>query len=387
MDLGSLNKSVLDGVEVPPNTPTVLEDGAEVAVGPFHLSFTRRAVAETPASREDGRAPRDTPPAASAPGIREPGGEPESAPGRDSSGAVSPELSSAADAALAPVMDDLDLQYASYRGTWEQLWSAVERVLSDLPPPVQAAVMGRLTSRYPVLAAEPQLLERWGGPGVMAGRGSAPDTPAKVGLPAGGAGGATAEALSQLRGAYLPVTPGSPAEGELEPFLHRIGTTLEAFGRSFIELQRGYEEFGKDMGVRAVHGEGGLYRAADARQLLAYLLDPRAEGRDRELQRAFTDFMIHQVALFRGVVEGAKAVLARVAPEAISAQLPHRVWPLRAQALWSEYQARFHEVADEESALTESLFGSEFARAYATMVGQSEPARDEESPKPRRGRR
>jgi type VI secretion system protein len=106
--------------------------------------------------------------------------------------------------------------------------------------------------------------------------------------------------------------------------------------------------------------------------VLAYLLDPGHPGRAAELQRAFADLMVHQVALLNGVVEGARALLSRVGPEAIEAEAPSSVLPgpLRAPALWKAFEARFKEIFEEESAITDALFGAEFARAYSGMVGQ-----------------
>jgi hypothetical protein len=158
---------------------------------------------------------------------------------------------------------------------------------------------------------------------------------------------------------------------DVEAVLGRTAELLEAFARSYLELHRGYEEFGKEMGVRAVQSEGAVHRARDAKQLLPYLLDPRGQGRDGELQRAFADFMMHQVALLRGVEEGARALLARLDPEAISQQTPQSVWPMRAAGLWKAFEERFRELADEDAALTEALFGREFVRAYAAMVGRT----------------
>jgi predicted component of type VI protein secretion system len=185
--------------------------------------------------------------------------------------------------------------------------------------------------------------------------------------------GLGAEALRLLRAfgeSYLPVEPALGTPQEIQQLLERAAGLLENFGRSFLELQRGYEEFGKEMGVRTVQPEGALYRARDARQVLSYLLDPRAAGRDRELQRAFADFMIHQVALLRGVAEGAQELLGELSPEAIEEAAPKSAWTGRAAALWKKYEERYHELADEEDAVTELLFGKQFARAYAALVGR-----------------
>jgi predicted component of type VI protein secretion system len=106
---------------------------------------------------------------------------------------------------------------------------------------------------------------------------------------------------------------------------------------------------------------------------MAYLLDPSQQGRAAELQGAFADLMVHEVALLNGITEGARAMLSTLSPEAVEAAAPGGRWPMRAQALWKAYEARFHELCDEEASISEALFGKEFARAYGTIVGRGEP--------------
>jgi predicted component of type VI protein secretion system len=116
------------------------------------------------------------------------------------------------------------------------------------------------------------------------------------------------------------------------------------------------------------------------------MLDPAAQGRDAELRRAFAEFMIHQVALVRGVVDGARALLARLSPDAILLSATWSAWPVRAaklwkwiplwKPLWKEFERRFHDLADEENSISKVLFGKEFARAYTSMAGQA-PGDDE----------
>jgi predicted component of type VI protein secretion system len=191
--------------------------------------------------------------------------------------------------------------------------------------------------------------------------------------------GETLRLVRAFAESYLPQDVPVASAADVERLLGRIAEVLEAFACSFLELHRGYEEFGKETGVRAVQSEGVVHRARDARQLLAYLLDPRAQGRDSELQRAFADFMISQVATLRGLEEGARALLERLSPEVISQAAPQSVWPMRAAGLWKAYEKKFQELADEDDAMSKVLFGREFARAYASMVGRTgtEVARDE----------
>ena len=189
--------------------------------------------------------------------------------------------------------------------------------------------------------------------------------------------------VSTFAESYLPASVRIGGFEDARAFLGKVAEALEAFARAFVEIRKGYEEFGKQMGIRAFHGEGPVQRARDARQLMAALLDPGQQGRAAELQAAFADYMVHQVALLNGVREGAKAMLARVGPEEIEAQAPKLVWPLKAQTLWKVFEERFHELLDEDGALSEALFGREFAQAYTAIVGgRSATEREDEDDGP-----
>ncbi len=176
--------------------------------------------------------------------------------------------------------------------------------------------------------------------------------------------------LTTFAESYLPATAQIRGFDDAQIFLGKLAEALEAFARAFVEMRKGYEEFGKQMGIRTVHGDSPVQRARDPRQLIAALLDPGSQGRATELQGAFADYMVHQVALLNGVVEGAKAILASVSPEQIEAAAPQSMWPMKAQALWKVFEERFHGLFDEDSAISDALFGREFRKAYTAIVGQ-----------------
>jgi len=381
VDVGSTNGSVLGGLQVEKNVPVQVGPGAELLIGTFRLTFTRRVTSEHAAVPKQMTAfalrasalqicPEPEP-------VPVPATEPEKPlepPGPDPAAVV------AAEAAIEAASLDLDFQYASYRGAWEHMRAAVETLLQGLDGAARSAALERLAARYPGIAGEMEVATPGGAPAAApAGAVSPP--------PAGPVRDDLGAAAVQLLTAFSESYVGEGAletPRDLELVLDRVADVLETFGRSFVELHRGYEEFGSEMGVRAVQGEGAVHRARDARQLLSYLLDLRGEGRERELQRAFADFMLHQVALLRGVVEGGRALLGRLSPDEVSASAPKGVWPLRAAALWKAFEERFHELADEESALTEALFGKEFARAYAAIVGGGAAGAGAATPRPRR---
>jgi type VI secretion system protein ImpI len=382
VDLGSTNGSILDGAVLDRNTLVPIGHGAEVTIGTYLLRFERRTTAErsSVSQRVTAFAERAaTIPPASAPSPLPFGETPTPSAPATAVPAVAREEGTAVAERAAAVLEaaslDLDLQYTSYRGSWEYMRASVEGVIAPLAGRARAVALERLAARYPSLALEPQFASMLPAPAAPAG----PAVPTAVPRPPGDLGLDAVRLLQAFGQSYLPGDPVAASPGEIEQMLGRAAGVLETFARSFLELRRGYEEFGREMGVRTVQEGGALQRAPDERKLLEYLLDPHASGRDAELQRAFADFMIHQVALLRGVVDGAQALLAELNPEAIGRRAPSRTFMPRAAELWKAYEERFHEIADEDAAISELLFGKEFARAYAAMAGETGTGKNDEA--------
>ena len=395
VDLGSTNGSVLDGVPLDRNTLVPLPPGAELSIGMFVLRFERRTTGERLARQErmtlfaERASTRGAMPIPETPERpRDSDSAPVAGAGPERSQRVSREVpavaddrvleasrvaaSERADTALQAASLDLDLQYTSYRGSWEYMRAAVESAIAGLDAEARAVALERLMSRYPSLGREPDFASQFPGFSTPAPVDVPPArTPPAPGPAPVDLGPFAVRMLQAFGESYLPGDPVAASPEDIEKMLGRAASVLETFSRSFLELRRGYEEFGREMGVRTVQEGGALHRAPDARRLLEYLLDPGGQGRDAELQRAFADFMIHQVALLRGVVDGAQALLAEVGPEAIAARTPSRPFTIRATELWRAYEERYHEIADEDSAISEILFGKEFATAYAAMAGDT----------------
>ncbi len=373
LDLGSTNGSILAGGRLEKNAPAVLAPGSELHIGTLRLTFARRSTAEHLAVsrrmtvfglrassllKQLKEAPA-APPAPPEPPPAPP--EPPAAP------FVDPAAEAAGAAAIDAASLELNLQFLSYRGAWEHLRATIDAALSGLDASARHAALARLSVLYPELTAEPQF-RQLGGPSPAP---APPGVETPAAAPRAIEGREGADALTLVRAfveSYLGEVPLNRPE-EVGSVLDHVAGVLETFARSFLELRRGYEEFGSEMGIRTVRGEGAIYRVRDAPQLLAYVLDPSAAGREQELQRAFGDFMLHQVALLRGVIEGAHALLEKVGPEGIAAQAPKGIWPMRAAALWKAFEATFHEIADEDDAISALLFGKEFARAYGAIAG------------------
>jgi type VI secretion system protein len=176
------------------------------------------------------------------------------------------------------------------------------------------------------------------------------------------------------------VSGGTPlASGQdAEKFLERLAGVLETFSKSLVEIQKSQKGFAEEMGIRAALEPNPLHRAESAEQVLYYLLDWRKDGAPRldELTRSFADVVLHQVAFLNAVRAGVRALLERLGPEAMERQtdeLPvaQRLGPLRAGARWRQFVELHRQLVDEESELTAVVFGREFARAYAVILGDN----------------
>jgi len=178
---------------------------------------------------------------------------------------------------------------------------------------------------------------------------------------------------------------------DVEQFLHQLAAVLEAFGKAFLELRRGHDQFGKEIAVPLIGDQTPLRHAKTPRDLLRYLLDCDGKGADRirSLTEGFADVMIHQVALLNGIRQGISALLTHLSPDELrrSSALSRsgvgsmllKVPPVRAMALWGPYVARHQELLQEEREVQSIVFGSEFAFAYAQIVGgnvKSPPRKD-----------
>ncbi len=378
LDLGSTNGSMVNGVRLETNAPMLLEPGAEVTIGQLRLTFARRATGERPAV-----APQATmfamrvanlPPE---PPVRPPAPA-TAAAARPPTPAPIPDLArEVAEAAVEAAALDLDLLYASWRGAWEHLRNQMEQVLGGLDGPARTAAVRKLADKYAAVTGEPAFREM-GGAALPQGAARPPSGGYRAPAPPASSGGG--RLLTAFAEAYLPPSV-KLAEAEVpQQVLGRVADVLETFARSYVEMRKGYEEFGREMGVRTVQGNGPVEQARDPKMLLAYLLDPGHPTRSRDLQAAFADLMVHQVALLNGVVEGAKALLEPLDPEKIQEENPGGIWPMKAQALWKVYVERYQELQDEDSAIEERLFGRRFGRAYTSMLGQRGDAKEADEP-------
>jgi predicted component of type VI protein secretion system len=180
---------------------------------------------------------------------------------------------------------------------------------------------------------------------------------------------------------------------DVDGFLDRLGELMETFATSFIELRRGQAEFGNQIAVRTITSDTAVRRARTPKELLHLLLGPGPSGQAHldDLKAGFGEVMFHQVALLSGTREGVKALLEELDPSLLS-QPPAQaaaggqsrtlayLWPAVLWTRWTRFSEAWRGLGEEEQALR-ILFGPEFARAYAMVMG-GQLATPAKSPRP-----
>lgn len=202
--------------------------------------------------------------------------------------------------------------------------------------------------------------------------------------------------LMEMVSNYVPGLKPPETVDELAMFLQCLQDTLDVFMRGFVRLREGHKQFEAQMDIRRADGAAGeanVENANSPEELARVLLDFRNGSPDgpRDVEGAFADLMIHQVALLNGVMNGVKSLLAELSPAAIEryAEDPRRrggnsglqIGPFRFRQLWELYAERHSDLADEEREAFGLIFGPDFARAYAQFrraaTGQTwNPPRD-----------
>ncbi|MEM6996071.1 MAG: type VI secretion system-associated FHA domain protein [Myxococcota bacterium] len=249
-------------------------------------------------------------------------------------------------------------RYAQMKQSAEHLVAELANHMQSMPPPLQQLAIPMLAREFPEVAGLPQFAE-------LAAR-----VGAKVPQARGGGGGGL-QPVQRLSAKVRAEEPPPKSPEEAERFLACVADMLVAGASALIELQKGQEQFGNEMGVRVIKEFTPLHAAGTPENLLRYLLDWNKGGphRTQELRGVYADLMIHQVALIRGVVEGARSLIARLDPREIERRL-QSAWPSKSAAAWKAYEKLWQELASSDRQITELVFGPEFARAYAEVGGE-----------------
>jgi hypothetical protein len=175
-------------------------------------------------------------------------------------------------------------------------------------------------------------------------------------------------AADAWRNAVTPPPPESPAAPVGEAPSRRQQQILEAFAEAFVGLRKGYEQFGVEVGVRTINGRTALHRARTAQALLEYLLqsDAPVATVKRDLIGIFADFGIHHIAMMAAVTEGVRALLHSLDPRVNDLDVGGGLFSgSRFKSKWNAYLERFDQILTDDKELHGSIFGPEFARAYA----------------------
>ena len=265
---------------------------------------------------------------------------------------------------LVQITEQTKPYYQQYRGAWEQTLRALRGQLERLPGPQREGMVLCLCQQFPQLAKEPefrQLIDTLGVSGAALG-----DVDAQ-------------EWIKRLTG-QVQLPPGAQVNTAVA--MERVGAILESYSQAFVELRKGYEQFGEEMALQLVQERNPLHDAQTPQDVLRYLLDWNTDGgaRVRELTRAFADLALHQVALLSGVMEGVRSMLQSVAPTTLSGQRTHALakagggglleslFNLRKAKLWTAFSDA-HQRLIEEDRFSREVFGRNFARAYFMVTG------------------
>jgi type VI secretion system FHA domain protein len=400
VDLGSTNGTVVDGARLSKGEPVPVQAGLDLRIGSLRLHFEKVTVPEEVES--DARSKTQFRMRAVQP-LAEQGTAMIAASVAEQPRAAPAPASRPFQAPPAPAptpgspVQQLFSAYVDYRKAYLKLHQGITERLTGIPSEERIPEVKRLLSRFPALSQEKpfqELLQSLAvplpavkigsGPTVLPERQTPGPTPAPE--PSGKAlEGPISSLLTEFVRCYLPNVPlTTPADAE--KFLDRMAEVVEAFGKAFVELQKGQEQFGDEMSIGRPTEMTPLHRAKSAREVLAYLLDWRVAGNGRvqELIRGFAEVMIHQVALLNGMRAGARALLERLGPSEIdqalarapvrvgAVPLPARLWPFRSYSRWTAFVSRHQMMLEEEQEVTSALFGRDFAKAYALVAGERE---------------
>ncbi len=174
--------------------------------------------------------------------------------------------------------------------------------------------------------------------------------------------------------------PGMPLEtkGDIARLVTKLHDAVEVFTRCFIPLRDGHAQFISSMDLqkgiaqRTMHRSAAFLRvemARDPATLAATLLDFRDPSPDAvcAIEGVFADLMLHQLGLLEGVMQGVRALLDEISPDAIEKAVDQEGGNSfgfgRNKALWQAYRERYEQLSEEKEAFAR-IFGPEFTQSY-----------------------
>lgn len=383
VDLGSTNGTTLAGRRVARHVQVEVDPQSDLRIGPIQLSFARAQVTadmyaapRTTMFHIDSLGGNEGSIVSSATMMFNPG-EPntlqqntmflQQAPQMVMPGQPQPPPQQAVGVdmqLLLQITENTKPYYDQYRSSWTAVLAQVKAQLERVPGPQREAMVLCLCQQLPQLPKEPEFRQLMAILNVSsAATGEVDPT----------------EWVARL-GGQDSLPPGAQVNTAVA--MERVGAILESFSQAFVELRKGYEQFGEEMAVQLVQDRTPLHDAQGAQDVMRYLLDwtTDAGGRVRELNRAFADLALHQVALLSGVMEGVRGMLSGISPQQLSGQRNYAlaktggggfleaIFNGRKAGLWKSFTDA-HQKLTEEDRFGREVFGRNFARAYFMVTG------------------
>jgi type VI secretion system protein len=252
-------------------------------------------------------------------------------------------------------------RYEAFRSAWAAMFADLQAAMHGMHRVMHEMAVSMFAREFPGVDAQPEFAALAQQLGAR--------LPSTTTAPSSGGAGDLA-AVQRLSQSLRPEDPMPRSPEEAARFLACVEDVLRASAKAFVELQKGQEQFGNEMGVRTIKEFTPLHAAGTADNVLKYLLDWQKGGphRTQELVGVYADLMIHQVALINGVMEGVRSMLARLDPAEIE-RTAHGAFG-KSAAAWRSYVQRYEALTESDRNITEHVFGPDFARAYAEVGGE-----------------
>jgi len=165
------------------------------------------------------------------------------------------------------------------------------------------------------------------------------------------------------------------APGDVALFVARLEETLDVFLRCFVALQKGQQQFQQAVDIRLLgRHDNPVDQASSSTDLAAALFSLVELDAPKQLENAFKNMMIHQVALLTGLMAGVRSLLEKLSPQTITALAEEEHRLVSARVLWQIYERVHGDLAEEDAETFETIFGPQFAKAYTALTGE-QPAR------------
>lgn len=383
-DLGSTNGTLLNGRKIQAGEPVEVVDLLSVTIGKLELRLRRADVGAVSGPSPVGYAPQapapvggyvsppttvGTGPAYAAAPVPAPAPAPV---GGFVAGTIDPERGTQGPVAgghntahvqmsdVHRAIQQLRPRYEAFRQAWAAMFGDLQTVMGGMHRVMHEFAVSMFAREFPGIDKQPEFVAL------------AQHLGAKLPAPtsAAASGGGDLGAVQRLSENLRPEDPSPRSPEEAARFLACVEDVLRASAKAFVELQKGQEQFGNEMGVRVIKEFTPLHAAGTAENVLKYLLDWQKGGphRTQELVGVYADLMIHQVALINGVMEGVRSMLARLDPAEIE-RTAHGAFG-KSAAAWRSFVQRYEALTESDRNITEHVFGPDFARAYAEVGGE-----------------